>query len=108
MKTVTQQEALSILSRWKTEARQLGHFGGTLDKVPSLPTGPLSKIKDVPCIPTSTILVLCCEDQPERRLDLKESSFRVEDAMLPQRWSVETAVEVSTRRSEVLPSGQSY
>jgi hypothetical protein len=89
MRTASLQEALSILAKWKTEARQLGRFGGTLDKVPSLPTGPLREIKDVPSIPTSTILVLSSEGLPDRSLDLKGSSFRVEDATLPKPWSVE-------------------
>ena len=89
MRTASLQEALSILAKWKTEARQLGHFGGTLDKVPSLPTGPLWEIKDVPSISTSTILVLSCEDLRERRLDLKGSSLRVEASLLPKPWSVE-------------------
>jgi hypothetical protein len=73
------------MSRWPT---QLGSFSGTLDKVLSRPPGPLWEIRDVPCIPTSTILVLSCHGFPDQELDLERSSFRLEDAMLPKPYSV--------------------
>jgi hypothetical protein len=104
MRALTLQEAFAILSRWKTDSLQLGFFAGTLDKVLPRPMGPLWEIEDVPCIPTSTILVLSCGGLPERKLDLKGSSFRVEDAVLPKLCSVER----DGRRVGVTVGGSSF
>jgi len=91
VRTISLGEALEIVSNWKARSYRVGMFGGTLDKVPSCPTGPLYTLKGLPGLPTPREVVLACEGRPEERLPLEGSSFRLADTpcgTLPRRASV--------------------
>ena len=91
MKRVSLEEAVKIISNWKSHCYQVGLFGGTFDKVPSGPTAPLCTIEDLPGVPTPSEVVLACRGRPERRLPLQGSSFSLVDTStgtLPKHASV--------------------
>jgi hypothetical protein len=91
VRTVSLEEALQILSNWRACPCRVGLFGGTLDKVPSRPTGPLYTLGEPRGPQAPREVVLACEGRPEERLPLEGSCFRLADTrcgMLPKHASV--------------------